>query len=89
MHYSDKMAKLEDIILWILILIIIGIALWLLSGSPSETNALISITLFVAASELLIWKKLFNIDKNTAIGFMKVKNEMNSRFDIIENKLSK
>lgn len=75
--------KIEDIILWILVLAIVAIALWLLHGSPPEENALITVALFIAASELLIWKKLFEIDKNTAIGFTKVKEKLNS----IENKL--
>jgi len=68
--------KIEDIIFWIIILMIIATALWLLSGSPPETDALISISLFIVASELLIWRKLFDIDKKTAIGFEKVKNEL-------------
>ena len=77
------MAKIEDIIFWVVIVLIIATALWLLSGSPSETDALISIALFVAASEILIWKKLFAIDKNTAIGFAKIKSELKE----IKNKL--
>lgn len=84
MHCSDKMGiKIEDIMFWIIILLIIATALWLLSGSPGETDALISIALFVAASELLIWKKLFSIDKRTAISFEKVKSDLK----YIKNKL--
>lgn len=75
--------KIEDIIFWIIIFLIIATALWLLSGSPLETDALISIALFVAASELLIWRKLFDIDKKTAVGFEKVKSELKN----IKNKL--
>ena len=67
------MVRLEDILFWVFIAIIIGTALWLLSGSPPEISAIISIGLAVAGSELMIWKKLFSIDKNTLIGFMKVK----------------
>ncbi len=96
MHYSDKMVRIEDIVFWIIIIAIIAIAIWLLRGSPPETNALISIALFVAASELMLWKTLFKIDKNTSIGFVKVKNDMNNkhleinnRFDKIEGKLDK
>ena len=69
--------KIQDIIFWLIILAVIAIAIWLLSGSPPEENALISIALFVAASELILWKSYFNLDKKSAIGFMKIKNEMN------------
>jgi len=83
LHIIKMKIKIEDIIFWIIILLIIAAALWLLSGSPPETDALISIALFVAASELLIWKKLFDIDKRTAISFEKVKSELKD----IKNKL--
>jgi len=75
--------KIEDIVFWVIIFLIIATALWLLFGSPPETDALISIALFVAASELLIWRKLFDIDKKTAVGFEKVKSELKN----IKNKL--
>lgn len=77
------MIKIEDIILWIIIALIVTTALWLLTGSPPEIDALISISLFVAASELLIWKKLFSIEKNTEISFMKLKSDINE----VKNKL--
>ena len=77
MLYLDKMVKIEDVVFWITILAIIAIALWLLSGSPPETNALISIALFVAVSELMLWKFLFKIDKNTSVRFVKVKGDFN------------
>ena len=91
-----KMAKIQDIIFWIIILSVIAIAIWLLSGSPPTENALVSIALFIAASELIIWKFCFSLDKKSAVGFMKIKNEMdkindnlikiNNKLSIIENK---
>ncbi len=89
MLYLDKMVKIEDIIFWMIIIAIIAIALGLLKGSPPETNALISLALFITASELMLWKTLFKINKNTPIEFIKVKNDINNRFDKIENKLDK
>lgn len=90
------MIKIEDIIFWSLIIAIVSIALWLISGSPPEIDALITIALFVAASEMLIWRKIFSIEKNIAIGFMRVKHDMNkgfsdvnNRFNTINNKLDK
>ncbi len=90
---------IEDIVFWIFILIIIGTALWLLHGSPPEIDAIIGIGVAVAGSELIIWKTIFNndkknslklseIDKKTALSFLKIKNEMNNRFDKIEEKLN-
>jgi hypothetical protein len=90
--------KIEDIIFWIFILIIIGTALWLLHGSPPEMNAIITVALGVAGSELLIWKKIFSIekdsnfailkiDKNISLSFMKIKNEIEKNNILINNKL--
>jgi len=87
--------KIEDILIWIFITIAVGTALWLLHGSPSETNAIITIAITFAGSELLIWKKIFEIEKKTTIGFIKIKNDfnknnimMNNRFDKVDNRLN-
>ncbi len=92
-----NMVRIENILFWFLILLIVGTALWLLHGSPPETDALITIALAVAASELLLWKTLFsmdnklsqkisNIDKKTALGFANIKNDItniNSKLDTL------
>jgi len=77
--------KLEDIVFWILIAGIIAVALWLFHDSPPETSALIAIAIFIATSELLIWKKIFTMDKNTAVSFIRLKNDMNKDFTQIKN----
>ncbi len=77
--------KIEDIIFWILILIIVAIALWLLAGSPPEVNALVAIALFVATSELIIWKKLFAVEKNTAVDFAKLDKNVSISFIKLRN----
>jgi len=86
--------KIEDIIFFIFLLIIIGTALWLLSGSPPLMNAIISIGLAIFGSELVLWKKIFSLennfnskllkmDKSISIGFMTVKHDMDKlRIDI-------
>ena len=90
---------IEDIIFWIFILIIIGTALWLLKGSPPEIDAIITIGIAVAGSELLIWKKIFSvekdfnreiskIDKSITISFMKMKNDLDKMNSVINNKLN-
>ncbi len=71
----DKM-KIEDIIFWLIIALIVGVAVWKMIGSPTDTSALIAVSLFVAGSEILIWKAMFNIDKKTSVGFIKIKNEL-------------
>jgi len=56
----------------------------LLSGSPVETNALISIAIFVATSELLLWKKIFGIDKDIAVSFTNLKRDIKELKDYIK-----
>lgn len=77
------MVKITDIVFWLLVLAVIGIALWMLFGSPTIEAGLVSIGLFVIGSEILLWKALFSMDKRTAIGFEKVK----LNFERINNKL--
>lgn len=85
------MVKVEDVVFWILIAAIVGLAFWLLLGSPTIESGLVSLALFVAGSELLIWRKVFSVDKNTAVGFVKVKGELTTirhDLDIIKNNLN-
>ena len=79
--------SIEDVVFWLIILFIIGVALWMLHGSPMDSNAIIAIALAFASSELLIWRTIFNMDKRTTIGFMKIKNDMDKNNLIINNKL--
>ena len=80
--------KIEDIIFWVLIAFIVGIAIWKIIGSPTDTTALISITLFIAGSEILLWKAFFSIDKKTATGFEKMKNNNDKKFLEISSQLN-
>lgn len=72
----DKMIKIQDIIFWIIIALIVGLAIWLMLGSPTIEAGLISLALFVASSVILLWKAIFKIDKNVSMGFLKVKNKL-------------
>lgn len=78
--------KLEDIIFWAIIIGIIIVSVWLLYGSPPEVNALITIAIFAATSELLIWKKIFSTDKNTAVSFVNLKRDINKIKSLIKTK---
>lgn len=103
-YYLDKMKKRkikpEDIIFWIIILGLIAIVLWMLSGSPTETGAIIGIGTFISASLTLIWKKFFylnnkietnllKLDNKTALSFEKIRNSINSQFNRLEEKFEK
>ena len=68
--------KIEDILFWIIILLIIAVAIWKLIGSPTDTATLISITLFIASSEILLWRAIFSIEKKSSLGFVKMKNDL-------------
>ncbi|MDO8622796.1 MAG: hypothetical protein Q7R52_00980 [archaeon] len=78
--------KIENIAFWIIICLIVGVAIWKMVGSPTDTTALIAIALFVAGSEIVIWKTLFKIDKKTEIGFIKIKNDINNLKEDINKK---
>lgn len=77
--------KFEDIVLWLIIAALIAVAIWKLFGSPTDTATLITITIFVAASELIIWKKIFSIEKNTAISFVKMRNDISNKHNELKN----
>lgn len=87
---ENKKAKItiEDIIFWLIIIGLIAIVIWILHGSPTETGAIIGIITFGVSSELLLWKKLFTIEKNTAIGFLKAKHHITLLENNIGNKLN-
>ncbi|MBU3912529.1 MAG: hypothetical protein KKB21_02110 [Nanoarchaeota archaeon] len=76
-----------DIAFWILIALVVCIAVWKMVGSPTDTAALISVSLFIIGSEILLWKTLFSIDKKVACGFIKMKYDMDNKFNQINNKL--
>lgn len=84
--------QIEDIMFWILIAAVVVISVWLLFGSPSLENALITIGLFIIGSEISLWRKFFSLDKKTAVGFIKVgydlkeiKNDLIYKQDEIKN----
>jgi len=81
------MKKIESIIFWILILTIIGISVWLAFGSPVFETSLIAVMIFVACSEILLWKFLFSFDKRTAVGFEKVRSDLKVMDNKFENRL--
>ncbi|MBU1136024.1 MAG: hypothetical protein ABIG37_00025 [Nanoarchaeota archaeon] len=84
------MVKAEDVVFWILILAVIGIVIWLAFGSPGFETSLFMIALFVATSEILLWRNLFAIDKQTAVGFEKIRSKLvkiESSLKRIETKL--
>jgi hypothetical protein len=90
--------KPEDIAFWIIISMIIAIIIWKVFGSPTDTATLITLTAFIAALIIALWKgiysieskvniKLHNLDKKTSLSFMKLKNNMNNHFTNINKRL--
>ena len=97
-NYKHKFTP-EEIIGWIVIALMIATAIWMLLGSPTEIGAIIGIFGFTATSEILLWKRIFSIennfnsklskiDKNTSLGFMKVKHDLSRMENKIINKLN-
>lgn len=84
-----KNIKLEDIVIWVIAIALVAIAIWKIFGSPTDTATLISIILFVATSELIIWKKIFTMEKNVAVGFVKMKNDINNKHNELKNLINK
>ena len=83
--------KIEHILFWILILAVVGIALWMLFGSPTLEAGLISIGLFIVGSEILLWRTFFAFDKKTAVGFERVKldfERVNDKLGNIKNDIN-
>src|SRR3989338_1346743 len=81
----------DHVLFWILILAIIATVIWLAFGSPEFEKSLLMIMIFVAGSELLLWRTLFAIDKKSSIGFERVRpdfKQVNSRLDVMGNGIS-
>ena len=96
-YFMFKMVKIriEDIVFWILVFATISVMIWKLFGSPTDIGTIMGVGTFLLTSEILIWKKIFSIESKTAIGFIKVKhnlesmeNRINNRFDKIEDSLN-
>jgi len=84
--------KIEYVVFWLLIAMIVAIVIWKLFGSPTDMATFISILTLITASEIVIWKTLFKIENKATIGFMKIKNRIdslehniNDKFNNIEN----
>ena len=77
--------KIEDIIFWILIFAAVAVILWLLKGSPTLESATISIGLFIIGSELLLWRKIFEIGKDTAISLARLDKNVTISFEKLKN----
>ncbi len=84
--------KAEDIAFWSIILLLIGLAFWLFKGSPTAESAIISLIVFFASSEMILWRKVFEMDKNTAVSFARLKEELkyiNNNLDEIKEIVKK
>ncbi|MEK6879195.1 MAG: hypothetical protein AABY22_06275 [Nanoarchaeota archaeon] len=73
--------KIEDIVFWLLIISVIAIVIWKLFGSPSDIAITISLALFIIGTEMVIWKYFLGLEKKTSISFIKIKYDINEKFN--------
>ena len=83
----EKSIKLEDILFWLLIMGIIAVVIWMLHGSPPTENGLLIITIFVATSEVLLWRVMFNTEKKSIIGIERLDKKSAISFERVRNQL--
>ena len=87
---KTKMAKIaiEDIFFWIMVIATTGVIFWKLHGSPTDMVTIIGIGTFILISEIAVWKKIFSIEKNTTMGFTRVKSSFqNVKHDMEKNQV--
>ena len=81
--------KFEDVMFWIVIFATIFVILWKLHGSPSDFATIVSVGVFLLTSEILTWKKIYSMEKDVALGFMKVRHDMDNFRIGVNNKLDR
>jgi hypothetical protein len=89
------MVKIEEVVFWILMISVIGVVIWMLSGSPPLENGLLMIMIFISSSMILLWKYIFGlkneilkVDNKTSMGFVKVNHDLELMENRIINKLN-
>lgn len=75
--------KAGDMIFWFVIIIITAIVIWKMFSLSIDNSTLMIILILIVMSEILLWKAVFNMDKNTAVGFIHIRNDISN----INNKL--
>jgi len=100
-HYKRKW-EFIDIMIILVLTATIGLGIWMLIGSPTEMQAIVTLAMFIGTSGLFMLKKIHSIDKNTAVKFKKVKGSflsvrhdieklninINNRLNLMENKIN-
>lgn len=81
--------KFDDVVFWLIMAAVVAIAIWKLFGSPTDTATLITIIIFFATSELIIWKKIFAMEKNTAVSFVRMKSDIANKHIELKNLIRK
>ena len=72
-------------------MIVVGIVVWLAFGSPDFETSLLAVAMFVAGSELLLWRFLFGVDKKGAVGFERVKfgfKQVGNKLESMDGKIT-
>ena len=81
--------KFVDVMFWIVVLMTLFVILWKLHGSPSDFATIVSLGIFLLTSEILTWKKIYSIEKETSLGFMRVKHDLDKFRIEVNNKLDR
>lgn len=79
---------IEDAMILLMIVAIVGVGLWMLVGSPSELQAIMAVAMFFGSAGLFVLKKtfsvennfnkkLFKLDKNTSMRILKKQDVLN------------
>ena len=79
---------IEDAMIFLMIVAIVGVGLWMLVGSPSELQAIMAVAMFFGSAGLFVLKKtfsvennfnkkLFKLDKNTSMRILKKQDVLN------------
>ncbi len=68
--------KIEDVAFWIFLIGALAIIIWLLHGSPTLEQALVSLVVLLLSSEFLLWKKYYEVDKKSAVSFAIFKGDL-------------
>lgn len=79
------MKLIDSALFWVPLALMLLLALWLMLGSPTDTETIIVLVVFVAGSELALWRSHFEFDKKASVGFAKVNKDIEDIKDKLDS----
>ena len=70
------MDNTENIISIVSVLLLITVAVWSFYRLSTKTSAILYLGIFLVISNILLWRRVFIMDKNTAVSFEKLKHDV-------------